>query len=79
MEPNQIERTSFEEPLAELERQLIAAYLAGAGIGEDYQALISRNDGKARKLLAEAAAYASEKLTEIESKLHYLHKLHGER
>jgi hypothetical protein len=78
MTANPLERTPIEDPLAELERQLIDAYLAGAGMGVDYYTLVSRHDDAARRLLAEAARYASERLSEIESKLHYLHKLHGE-
>jgi len=66
----------LEDPLAALERELIAAFLAGAG--HDYKTLIGREDEQARKLLAQAALYASEKLSEIESRWVYLHKLHGE-
>jgi hypothetical protein len=65
----------IEEPLAKLERQLIGAYLAGAG--EDFHSLMARNDESARKLLAEASLYASDRLSEIESRSHYLRKLHG--
>jgi hypothetical protein len=65
----------LEEPLAELERQLIKAYLAGAG--EDFHTLILRDDESANKLLKEASTYASDRLCEIESRAHYLRKLHG--
>ena len=47
----------LEEPLAELERQLISAYVAGAG--QDLETLLARDDEDARKLLAEASLYAS--------------------
>jgi hypothetical protein len=60
-----------------LERQYITAYLAAAGL--DYHALLERNDREARRLLAEAALYASEKLSEIESRSRLLRTLHGER
>ncbi|HEY5617790.1 MAG TPA: hypothetical protein VIK60_07580 [Vicinamibacterales bacterium] len=66
----------LEEPLAELERQLISAYVAGAG--QDLETLLARDDEDARKLLAEASLYASARLTEVESRSHYLHKLRGE-
>lgn len=69
-------KTPLEEPLAELERQLIAAYVAGAG--EDLDTLRTRNDEAARTLLTEASMYASARLTEVESRSHYLHKLRGE-
>ena len=66
----------IEEPLAGLERQLIAAYVAGAG--QDLHDLRTRTDNAARQLLAEASRYASTKLSEIEARFHYLHTLHGE-
>ena len=75
MMPKDSEMRPIEEPLAELERQLIAAYLAG--MGEDYRGLMARDDDAARKILAEASLYASERLCEIESRSHYLRKLHG--
>jgi hypothetical protein len=65
----------MEDPLAELERQLIHAYLAGAG--QDFHALMSRGDESARKLLAEASLYASDQLSEIEARDHYLRRLRG--
>ena len=65
----------LEEPLARLERQLISAYLAAAG--QDFSLLIVRDDETARRLLAEASLYASERLTEIEARAHFLKKLHG--
>jgi hypothetical protein len=76
MTPNDVTNTPLEEPLAELERQLIAAYVAGAG--EDLDTLRARDDEAARKLLTEASLYASARLTEVESRFHYLHSLRGE-
>jgi hypothetical protein len=67
---------TIEEPLAGLERQLIAEYLAEAGF--DYQALVARHDDEARRLLARAALYASERLSEIEARSHYVESLHGD-
>jgi hypothetical protein len=66
----------LEEPLAELERQLISAYIAGAG--EDLQLLRTRTDERATQLLVDASRYASEKLSEIEARLHYLRGLRGQ-
>ena len=71
-----IETPPIEEPLAELERHLIAAYIAGAG--QDVHDLRTRSDDAARHLLAEASRYASAKLSEIEARFHYLHSLHGD-
>ena len=76
MTTNETGRAPLEEPLAELERHLISAYVAGAG--HDLQELLQRNDDAARKLLAEASGYASEKLSEVEARSHYLHALRGE-
>jgi hypothetical protein len=67
---------TIEEPLAELERHLIAAYLAGSG--QDLHNLRTRTDDAARNLLAEASRHASTKLSEIEARFRYLHALHGE-
>ena len=66
----------MEEPLARLERELMAAYVAGAG--QDLHALLLRTDEAARQLLTEASLYASSRLTEVESRSHYLRSLRGE-
>ncbi len=76
MTPTQTDKPPLEQPLAILVRQLIGAYLAGAG--QDLHTLIIRKDAEARKLLAEASRYASEKLSEIEARSHYVRELHGE-
>jgi hypothetical protein len=68
--------TVIHEPLAELERQLISAYLAGAGY--DLLDLLKRTDPDARRLLAEASRYASTRLCEVEARSQYVHRLHGE-
>jgi len=64
----------LEEPLAELERRLIDEYLRKQG--HDPDALRRRHDEAARKLLSEASTYAATKLTEIESRSHYVRELH---
>jgi len=66
----------IHEPLAELERELITAYVAGAG--QDLDTLVNRTDEPARRLLAEASRYASARLSEVESRLHYLRSLRGD-
>lgn len=75
MPPNNEDRRANEAPFAELERQLIGAYLAGAG--QDFADLIGRSDSDAQRLLAEASAYASSRLSELEARLHYLRGLQG--
>jgi hypothetical protein len=76
MSRTQDDRPPLEEPHSRLERQLIAAFLAESG--HDYQALVARTDAEARALLAGAAHYASERLSEIEARSHYVQELHGE-
>jgi hypothetical protein len=66
----------MHEPMAELERELVAAYLAGAG--HNLEALLARDDEDAYRILADASLYASSRLTEVESRLHYLRALRGE-
>ncbi len=75
MNPGDVDRPPMEDPLAELERQLISAYLTDTG--QDLRTLLARHDEEARKLLANACRHASEQLSEVESRLHYLRKLHG--
>jgi hypothetical protein len=65
----------IEEPLAQLERDLIAGYVARAG--ENLHDLQTRTDGAARNLLAEASRHASATLSEIEARFRYLYTLHG--
>jgi hypothetical protein len=64
----------IEEPLSELERQLISEFLAKAGA--DYHTLLVRNDDEARSLLRQAAQFASVRLSEIEARADYIHLLH---
>jgi hypothetical protein len=65
----------LNDPLAEIESELISAYLAGAG--HQREKLLGRHDDEARRLLAEASRYASAKLSEIEVRSRYLRRLHG--
>jgi hypothetical protein len=76
MTPNNNDTMAVEQPLARLERQLIRAYIAGAG--QDLHVLMARTDEEARRLLADASRYASERLSEIEARSHYVRELHGE-
>jgi hypothetical protein len=66
----------LEEPLSELERQFITEYLAHAGA--DYHALLARNDDESRSLLRQAVQHATQRLSEIEARSDYVHKLHGD-
>ncbi len=75
MNPSKPERPPVEEPLAQLERQLIDLYLARSG--HNFHDLMLRDDAAARQLLVGASLYASERLSEIEARSHFLKKLHG--
>lgn len=76
MKPDEMPVATLEEPLAALERELINAYVTGTG--QDIQALRARDDEDARRILADASLYATERLMEIESRSHYLRSLRGE-
>lgn len=67
----------LHEPLADLERHLMSAYVAGAGHNLDELVQRSATDEHARTLLADASRFASERLSEVESRLHYLQSLRG--
>jgi hypothetical protein len=66
----------LEEPLAELERRLIDEFLRSAG--HDPDTLRARHDDASRKLLIEASIYAANRLTEVETRAHYVRSLRGE-
>ena len=66
----------LHEPLAELERELLAAYVSGAGY--DLESLRTREDSDARDILTRASVYASARLCEVEARLHYLRSLRGQ-
>lgn len=76
MTPHDMDRPPLEEPLAEIERQLMHAFLAGAG--HDLHELLVRGDEEASRLLAEASRYAALRLSEIEARSRYLRRLHGD-
>jgi len=71
-----LDASPFEEPLAALERQLIDEYLRVAG--HDPDTLRAQKNDASRKLLAAASVHAAGKLTEVESRAHYMRNLHGE-
>jgi hypothetical protein len=67
----------LDEPQAQLERHLIDDYLLG--LGHDPDAVRTRSDPAARKVLTDAAQYAALKLTEVESRAHFVLDLHDGR
>jgi hypothetical protein len=71
-----VDRPPRHDLLAQLEGNLMRAYVAAAG--QDLEELLARTDDDARRLLVEASRHASAKLSEVEARSHYLHQLHGE-
>jgi hypothetical protein len=68
---------SVGDPFARLEAGLISDYLRA--LGHDPEALRARSDAEARDLLTQAATYAATRLTEVESRAHYVHEMHSGR
>jgi hypothetical protein len=66
----------IEQPLAEFERRIIDDYVRSAGY--DPAELRARTDPEARGILTLASAYAAGKLSEVESRMHYLRSLRGQ-
>lgn len=66
----------IEEPLAELERLIIDDFVRGAG--HDPSTIHGRTDAASKQLLANAATFAAGRLAEVEARMHYLRKLHGQ-
>jgi hypothetical protein len=65
---------SVGDPFARLELSLIDDYLRARGY--DPADLRARTDREAHALLVEASTYAAARLTEVESRAHYVHELH---
>ena len=65
---------AHEEPLRVLEQSLIEEYLVMSG--HDPHALSKLPEAERHALLKEASIYASSKLSEVESRSHYVHGLH---
>ncbi len=74
MATNPLRESPIREPLSILEANLIDEYLRQRG--HDAVVLRQRDDPEARALLREASVHASMKLTEVESRAHYVHDLH---
>jgi hypothetical protein len=77
MARNEIEPNPLQPPLGNLERTLIDEFLRLRGLDRD--AVDKLPEVERHHLLAEASSFASSRLTEIESRSHYVHELHGAR
>ena len=65
----------MEDHFAKLERELIDGYIRDRGY--DPVEVRQRQDADAHALLADAATHAAGKLTEVESRSHWTHDVHG--
>jgi hypothetical protein len=67
----------LHDPQSNLEERLIDGYLEA--LGHEPALLRARTDRIAQQLLRAAAQYAALKLTEVESRAHYVRDLHDGR
>jgi hypothetical protein len=70
-----IEPNPLQPPLGNLERMLIEEFLRVRGLS--WEAIDKLTETERHDLLAEASSYASTRLTEIESRSHFVQELHG--
>lgn len=69
------DKSRIQPPLVGLERTLIDEFLRSRGL--DASSLEALPEAERHALLTEASTYASTRLTEIESRSHYVDELHG--
>ena len=62
------------DPHAQLERQFLAEFLSTRGL--TLESLRNLPDDQAQALLKEASLFASGRLSEVESRAHYIHDMH---
>jgi hypothetical protein len=66
----------MKDPEGKLEKALIDEFLRARGLDE--RALAALPEAQARRVLAEASAYAGAKLAEVEARARFVHEIHGE-
>jgi hypothetical protein len=71
---SQVPRTSVGDPLSELERAFMAEFLQDRG--HTLESVQTLPPAQAHALLQEASVYASCRLTEVESRAHYVNDMH---
>lgn len=69
------DRPPLEDPQSHLERALIEEFLRARGYQWSRLHELPEDEGQA--LMKEACGYAAAKLTEVESRAHYVHEIHG--
>ena len=67
--------SALEDPNARLETALIDEFLRTRGL--DLRKLQDLPEAQARQLRKEASAYATARLTELESRAHFVQEIHG--
>ena len=65
----------LEDPHAHLETALIDVFLRTRGL--DRHKLQDLPEAQARQLMEDASAYATARLTELESRAHFVQEIHG--
>ena len=65
----------MQEPEASLEKMYMEAYLQSKGY--TLHGICDLPEGEAKRLMTEASAYASVKLTEVEARAHFVEEIHG--
>jgi hypothetical protein len=71
---SQVPKTSVGDPLSELERAFMAEFLQDRG--HTLESVQTLPPAQAHALLQEASVYASCRLTEVESRAHYVNDMH---
>jgi hypothetical protein len=69
-----VERTSTGDPLSELERAFMAEFLQDRG--HTLESVLTLPPAEAHTLLQQASVYASCRLTEVESRAHFVEDMH---
>lgn len=69
------ETRAAEDPHAQMERAFIEEYLRERGYS--FEALHKLPERLVKQLLTEASTYASNKLSEMEARAHFVNEVHG--
>jgi hypothetical protein len=75
MSSERVDRSALEDPLGQLERSFIDEFVRSQGY--DPHMLHEVPEPQRHALLKAASTYASAKLTEAESRAHFIDELHG--
>jgi hypothetical protein len=75
MSARQTDTSALEDPLSQLERAFIEEFVRREG--HDPLMLHDLPEPLRHALLKDASTYAAGKLTEVESRAHFVHDIHG--